>query len=118
MPRIRAAAHAFPRNVVSQETVKDMVCGVFSDAFKDLDRLLHGESGGQREFHYPRWTLRWPAQWLRLAVHYLLMRPAVFLLGWPQVVGLENLRGVTGPVLVISNHVGDSSSIYAVRYRN
>jgi len=39
MPRIRAAAHAFPRNVVSQETVKDMVCGVFSDAFDDLDRL-------------------------------------------------------------------------------
>ena len=74
---------------------------------KDLDRLLHGESGGQREFHYPRWTLRWPAQWLRLAVHYLLMRPAVFLLGWPRVAGLENLRGVAGPVLVISNHVGD-----------
>jgi alkylresorcinol/alkylpyrone synthase len=39
MPRIRAAAHASPRNVVSQETVKDMVCGVFSDAFEDLDRL-------------------------------------------------------------------------------
>ena len=39
MPRIRAAAHAFPRNVVSQKSVKDMVCGVFSDAFEDLDRL-------------------------------------------------------------------------------
>jgi alkylresorcinol/alkylpyrone synthase len=39
MPRIRAAAHAFPRNVVSQESVKDMVCGVFSDTYEDLDRL-------------------------------------------------------------------------------
>jgi len=28
-------------------------------------------------------------------------------LGWPRVAGLENLRGVAGPVLVISNHVGD-----------
>jgi alkylresorcinol/alkylpyrone synthase len=39
MPRIRAAAHAFPRNVVAQESVKDMVCGVFSGAFEDLDRV-------------------------------------------------------------------------------
>jgi long-chain acyl-CoA synthetase len=58
-------------------------------------------------FHYPRWTLRWPATWLRLASHYLLARPAVFLLGWPRVTGRENLRGVHGPLLVISNHVAD-----------
>jgi long-chain acyl-CoA synthetase len=74
---------------------------------KDLDRLLHGEAAGRREFHYPLWTLKWPARWVRLAVHYLLMRPAVFLLGWPRVVGRENLCGVPGPVLVVSNHVGD-----------
>jgi long-chain acyl-CoA synthetase len=51
--------------------------------------------------------LRWPATWLRLAAHYLLVRPAVSLLGWPRVVGRENLRGVNGPLLVISNHVAD-----------
>ena len=65
------------------------------------------EGGAPRAFHYPRWTLRWPATWLRLAAHYLLLRPAVFLLGWPHVIGSENLRGVAGPLLVISNHVGD-----------
>jgi long-chain acyl-CoA synthetase len=58
-------------------------------------------------FHYPRWTLRWPTTWLRLASHYLLARPATFLLGWPRVIGLENLRGVRGPLLVVSNHIGD-----------
>ena len=58
-------------------------------------------------FHYPRWALRWPATWVRLASHYLLARPAVFLLGWPRVTGRENLRGVRGPLLVISNHVAD-----------
>jgi long-chain acyl-CoA synthetase len=58
-------------------------------------------------FHYPRWTLRWPTTWLRLASHYLLARPAVFLLGWPRVTGRENLRGVRGPLLVVSNHVAD-----------
>jgi long-chain acyl-CoA synthetase len=73
----------------------------------DLDKLLRGEQGGRREFHYPRWTLRWPAWSVRFATHYLLLRPAVFLLGWPRVVGRENLRGVNGPLLVICNHIGD-----------
>ena len=39
--------------------------------------------------------------------HYLLVRPAVLLLGWPRIVGRQNLRGVHGPVLVICNHIGD-----------
>jgi long-chain acyl-CoA synthetase len=73
----------------------------------DLEKLLQGEPGKRREFHYPRWTLRWPVTWLRLAAHYLLVRPAVFVLGWPRVLGPENLRGVRGPVLVISNHIDD-----------
>jgi long-chain acyl-CoA synthetase len=58
-------------------------------------------------FHYPLWTLRWPTTWLRFATYYLLARPATFLLGWPRVIGRENLRGVRGPLLVISNHIGD-----------
>jgi long-chain acyl-CoA synthetase len=93
----------------------------------DLEKLLQRERGGRcdvgdrdvsdpklqrREFrhpafHYPRWTLRWPTTWLRLASHYLLARPAMLLLGWPRVTGRENLRGVRGPLLVVSNHVAD-----------
>ncbi|MBI3645174.1 MAG: AMP-binding protein [Acidobacteriales bacterium] len=73
----------------------------------DLEKLLQGERGERREFHYPRWALRWPVTWLRLAAHYTLVRTAVFLLGWPRVVGRENLRGVRGPVLVVSNHIDD-----------
>jgi long-chain acyl-CoA synthetase len=78
----------------------------------DLEKLLHGERGTRRKlhdsgFHYPRWALRWPTTWLRLTSHYLLVRPAVFLLGWPRVTGRENLRGIYGPLLVISNHVAD-----------
>ncbi len=73
----------------------------------DLEQLLHGARGELREFHYPRWTLRWPVTCLRTAAHYLLLRPAVFLLGWPRVLGRENLRDVRGPVLVICNHIDD-----------
>ena len=81
----------------------------------DLEKLLQGERGTRgklgepelqrREFHYPHWTLRWPTTWVRLASHYLLARPAMFLLAWPRVRGRENLRGVRGPLLVVSNHV-------------
>jgi len=73
----------------------------------DLEKLLQGERGERREYHYPRWALRWPARWARLAVHYLLVRPAMLVLGRPRIVGRENLRGVRGPLLVISNHISD-----------
>jgi long-chain acyl-CoA synthetase len=58
-------------------------------------------------YHYPTWTLRGPVNWLRILVHYLLMRPAILFMGWPRIVGREHLRDVLGPLLVISNHVGD-----------
>ncbi|HET9305965.1 MAG TPA: AMP-binding protein [Candidatus Sulfotelmatobacter sp.] len=73
----------------------------------DLERLLRGETTQSVAYHYPAWVLRWPVTWVRLAAHYLLMRPAILLLGWPKIVGREHLRGVEGPLLVVSNHVGD-----------
>jgi long-chain acyl-CoA synthetase len=83
----------------------------------DLEKLLQGECrpvaggsslvAGKPGFHYPRWALGWPTTWVRMAAHYLLLRPAVFFLGWPRVIGLENLHGVQGPLLVVSNHVAD-----------
>ncbi len=73
----------------------------------DLERMLHGKPPARAPYHYPRWAQRWPITWLRLAVHYALLRPAVFLLGWPCVEGRQNLHGVRGPVLVICNHIGD-----------
>jgi long-chain acyl-CoA synthetase len=73
----------------------------------DLSRLLKGSIGERAVYHYPAWVQHWPVTWIRFVIHYLLLRPAIFLLGWPRIVGGENLRGVSGPVLVISNHVGD-----------
>ena len=72
----------------------------------DLERMLRGEVDARAVYHYPRWVLRWPVTWVRLAAQYLLVRPAVFLLGWPRVEGRENLHGVKGPVLVVCNHIG------------
>ena len=73
----------------------------------DLERMLRGESAPGAAYHYPNWTLSWPVNWLRVLVHYLLMRPAIVLMGWPRIEGRDHLRGVKGPLLVVSNHVGD-----------
>jgi long-chain acyl-CoA synthetase len=73
----------------------------------DLERMLRGEAAPGAGYHYPTWTLRWPVNCVRWLIHYLLVRPAIVLLGWPRIVGREHLRGLKGPLLVISNHVGD-----------
>ncbi len=73
----------------------------------ELEGMLGGNLPQRMPYHYPRWVQRWPVTWVRLMVHYVLLRPAVFLLGWPQVEGRQNLRGVRGPVIVICNHIGD-----------
>jgi len=71
-----------------------------------LEKLVEAPPERARDFHYPRWAQAWPVRWVRTAVFYLLQRPAMLILGWPKIIGRENLRGVQGPLLVISNHFG------------
>jgi long-chain acyl-CoA synthetase len=73
----------------------------------DVERMLRGEVKQRIEYHYPSWVLRWPVTWVRWLAQYLLMMPAVMLLGWPRIEGRKNLRGWNGPLLVVCNHVGD-----------
>ena len=73
----------------------------------DLERLLRGKSISHSGYHYPHWALSRPVQWLRIAVHYALLRPAMVLLSWPRISGRENLAAEKGPLLVVSNHIGD-----------
>jgi long-chain acyl-CoA synthetase len=73
----------------------------------DVERMLSGETRVRAEYHYPRWVLRWPVTWARLLVHYLLGKPAMILRGWPRIEGRENLRGWSGPMLVVCNHITD-----------
>jgi long-chain acyl-CoA synthetase len=74
----------------------------------DLEKMLRsGAASPAAVYHYPRWVLRWPVTWLRFLAHYLLLRPAILLLGWPQIEGREHLRGRSGPLLVVCNHIDD-----------
>lgn len=71
----------------------------------ELETIVRAASSGPTEFVFPRWAQRWPVTWIRTFFYYLLTWPATHLLAHPRVMGRENLRGVKGPVLVISNHV-------------
>jgi long-chain acyl-CoA synthetase len=71
----------------------------------DVERVLQQPSGRRTEYSYPSWTQREPVRWLRLAVYYALVWPATQILGHPRIAGRENLRGVRGPVLIVSNHI-------------
>ncbi|HTC66061.1 MAG TPA: AMP-binding protein [Candidatus Acidoferrum sp.] len=76
-----------------------------SESIAQLQKLLTETRAASVEHAYPRWPQSWIATAVRLAVYYLLAWPATYLLAAPRVRGRENLRGLQGPVLVISNHV-------------
>jgi long-chain acyl-CoA synthetase len=71
----------------------------------DVERLLKDPTSRHSEYVYPRWTQRELVRWLRLLVYYALVWPATQILGHPRIIGRENLRGIRGPVLVVSNHI-------------
>ncbi len=56
---------------------------------------------------YPEWGQSRLITALRLVVYYLLVWPATYLLAAPKVNGRKNLDGLSGPVLVVCNHVTD-----------
>jgi len=71
----------------------------------DVERLLRAPSARRGEYAYPRWALATPVRWLRLAVYYGLVWPATQILGHPKIVGRDNLHGLRGPMIVVSNHI-------------
>ena len=71
----------------------------------DVERVLQQPAARRTEYIYPRWTQREPVRWLRLAIYYTLVWPATQILGHPRIAGRENLRGLRGPVLIVSNHI-------------
>lgn len=85
-----------------------------AESVEDLRRLLDtgGATAGvanQREpratYRYAKWTQTEPVRWIRLTVYYALVWPATQILGHPRVLGRKNLEGVSGPVIVVSNHI-------------
>jgi long-chain acyl-CoA synthetase len=70
-----------------------------------LERLVTTGPAAGVAHVYPRWPQHWLITAFRLTIYYLLAWPATYLLAAPRVRGREHLRGLRGPVLVVSNHV-------------
>lgn len=74
----------------------------------EVERMV--KAGGLSEapaapYPYPEWARRFPVTWLRRLALYLLILPLTFLLGRVRVLGRENLEGLRGPLLFVSNHI-------------
>ncbi|MBV9574654.1 MAG: AMP-binding protein [Acidobacteriales bacterium] len=80
----------------------------------DVEALVSGTAPHSAQFHYPRWAQMWPVSSIRIAVHYLFLRPVVWLLTRPQIQGRENLRGLHSPALVVCNHVSDFDVAFVI----
>jgi long-chain acyl-CoA synthetase len=80
----------------------------FTDAttLADVEKIIReGKHGEAAPYPYPRWQQRWPISWLRIALLYSIVLPAIRIMGWPRIRGKEHLRKLRGPVVFISNHV-------------
>ena len=75
-----------------------------ADSVRELARLMEQPSSQAGAHPYARWAQRWPARVFRFVVQNCVARPAMLILAWPRIRGRENLRRVTGPVLVVSSH--------------
>jgi long-chain acyl-CoA synthetase len=72
----------------------------------DVEKIV---CGGQHQepvgYPYPRWQQRWPVSWLRIALLYSVVVPAIRILGQPKIRGQEHLGTLHGPIVFICNHV-------------
>lgn len=74
----------------------------------EIELLIRAEKPpveSRTKFSFPRWPLRAPVSWLRVAFYRAVTLPITKILCRVRVRGLENLAGVRAPVLFASNHV-------------
>ncbi|HEX8147565.1 MAG TPA: AMP-binding protein [Pyrinomonadaceae bacterium] len=74
----------------------------------DVERIVG--AGGARaaeaaQYPYPAWAQAAPVRWFRVAFYYAVVLPITSVLCWARVEGRENLRGLSGPALFVSNHI-------------
>jgi long-chain acyl-CoA synthetase len=79
----------------------------FSDAttLGELQEVLRNPPKAPVELKYPRWPQSGFITTIRNLVYYLAVWPATYILAAPRVRGRENLGGIGGPALFVSNHV-------------
>ena len=89
----------------------------------DVEQIVSRQKSEATAYPYPRWTLRFPVNWIRFIVYHLFLLPLTWIMCRVRVIGAENLANVKGPVLFVSNHVTDADaglilSALPVRWRS
>ncbi|HEY8716067.1 MAG TPA: AMP-binding protein [Candidatus Acidoferrum sp.] len=90
----------------------------------EIHALLQKPAAQREEYSYPRWAQTTLMRFLRLGGYYTVVWPVTMLLAHPRVVGGENLQGLCGPALVVSNHITRRADIGLIlaalpwRFRN
>jgi long-chain acyl-CoA synthetase len=94
-------------SVIEERYQVDLNESRFADVatVEQLQKLIADGAAPSTDHVFPTWPQNWITTAIRLTVYYLLAWPATYLLAAPRIRGAENLRGLKGPVLVISNHV-------------
>lgn len=79
----------------------------FQDAstIGQLEKLIATGAASTIQHVFPTWPQSWLATVIRLTIYYVFAWPATYLMAAPRVYGRKNLRGLWGPVLVVSNHI-------------
>jgi long-chain acyl-CoA synthetase len=94
-------------SVLEQRYQVDLSEAQFQDAttIQQIEKLISADPAPAIQHVFPTWPQSRLITAARLAIYYALAWPATYLLAAPRVRGRENLRGLRGPVLVVSNHV-------------
>ncbi|MBD3267924.1 AMP-binding protein [bacterium] len=70
----------------------------------DLESIIENRRQSRTQLPLRRWTRSWPCHLFREAFRHTIMRAALAMFCQVKCQGLENLHGLKGPVLFVSNH--------------
>lgn len=89
----------------------------------ELEQMLRQPVRGRTDYEYPRWARSLPVAVLRFLVYYLVSWPATVLMAYPRIRGQEHFNNMSGPVLIIANHItqidiGFILAALPIRYRH
>ncbi|HEX6043837.1 MAG TPA: AMP-binding protein [Pyrinomonadaceae bacterium] len=72
---------------------------------EDLEQMVRKGQAEAVPYPYPSWAMRFPTTWIRPLIYHLFLLPLSRIMCSVRTEGVERLRNVNGPALLISNHV-------------
>ena len=71
----------------------------------DLEKIVRAPAAARKNYPYPRWAANEAVRLVRAAISHLVFRPLTILLSRPKVLHRPLAQDLSGPLLVVCNHV-------------